>query len=170
MVDGEGLPDWDQIVERHSARVVGVAMRILGSVEDAEDVAQEVFVEAFRLHSGGPVQSWTGLLVRMATLRAIDRLRRVRPHAELQEGDGAWTVEPFEEAAAAELAEWLREAVGRLPDQQAAAFAMHWFEHFTRDEIAASLEISPAAVSTALNKARQRLHEQLAVYQRGETR
>lgn len=54
------LPDWDRIVERHAQRVFRVALRILGSVQDAEDVSQDVFVEAFKSFRHGPVQSWIG--------------------------------------------------------------------------------------------------------------
>jgi len=49
----EVLPDWDRIVERHAQRVFRVALRILRSVQDAEDVSQDVFTEAFRLHKAG---------------------------------------------------------------------------------------------------------------------
>jgi RNA polymerase sigma-70 factor (ECF subfamily) len=164
------LPDWNGIVERHAKRVLRVAQRILGSVQDAEDVSQDVFAEAFRLHRSGPVQSWTGLLVRLATLRSLDRLRRLRPAAELRDSDRVTTVEPFELAAADELAQWLRQAMARLPDQQAAVFAMVHFEQFSRDDVSAALGISPEAVSTALYKARQRLLEFLAVFNRGDER
>ncbi len=86
MVDDE-LPDWDRIVERHANRVFRVALRILGSVQDAEEISQDVFTEAFQMHERGPIQSWAGLLVRLATLRSIDRLRRNRPSVELRESD-----------------------------------------------------------------------------------
>lgn len=160
-------PDWDQVVAGHAQRVLRVAVRILGSVEDAEDVSQEVFAEAFRLHQRGPVQSWAGLLVRLATLRAIDRLRRRRSASELREGDWTSAVEPSDELAAAELAAWLRDAISRLPDQQAAVFAMIHFEHLSRGDVAAALGISTDSVSTALYKARQKLHEQLTIFERG---
>jgi RNA polymerase sigma-70 factor (ECF subfamily) len=147
-----------------------VALHILGSVQDAEDVSQDVFTEAIRLHGKGPVQSWAGLLVRLATLRSIDCLRRRRPSMELREWDSRSTVEPFDEVAAAELAEWLRKAIALLPDQQAAVLTMDHFEHLSRDQIAAALGISPEAVSTALHKARQRLMTRLAVLNRGESK
>lgn len=162
-------PDWNRIVERHSERVFRTALRILGSVQDAEDVSQDVFAEALQMHRRGPVQSWTGLLVRLATVRSIDRLRRSRPTVELRECDRMSTVEPFEEVAAAELADWLRTAVARLPDQQAAVFVLVYFERLSRDEVSASLGISPESVSTALYKARQQLLAQLAVFHRGDS-
>lgn len=167
MADGE-LPDWDRIVERHAKRVFRVAVRILGCVEDAEDVSQDVFTEAFRLHKVGPVQSWPGLLVRLATLRSIDRLRRNRPSEELRESDRMSIVEPFDQVAAAELAQWLRNSMAQLPDQQAAVFVMFHFEQLSRDQISATLGVSPEAVSTTLYKARQRLLTRLAVFNQGD--
>jgi RNA polymerase sigma-70 factor, ECF subfamily len=166
-MSGDELPDWDRIVERHGKRVFRVALRILGSVQDAEDVAQEAFVEAYRLHTSGPVQSWTGLLVRLATLRAIDRLRRRRPEDELRESSGATTAEPVDAAIASELAAWLRQAVGELPDQQATIFAMAHYEELSREEISVGLGISPEAVSTGLYKARQRLISQFSLFSKG---
>jgi RNA polymerase sigma-70 factor (ECF subfamily) len=78
-MDNKSWPDWDRIIERHAKNVFRVAFRILGSVQDAEDVSQEAFAEAFRMHKAGPIQSWTGLLVRLSTLRSLDRLRRNPP-------------------------------------------------------------------------------------------
>lgn len=161
-------PHWEQIVERHGKRVFRVALRILGCVEDAEDVAQEVFVEAYRLHRAGPVQTWAGLLVRLAVLRAMDQWRKRRAHGELRDNDRVSNVEPFAEVAARELADWLRMALTRLPDQQAAIFAMTHFEHMERDEVAQALGISAAGVSSALYKARQRLLMEMALLQQGE--
>jgi RNA polymerase sigma-70 factor, ECF subfamily len=158
-------PDWTRIVGAHADRVFRIALRILGSVHDAEDVAQDVFVDAFELYRAGPVQSWVGLLVRLATLRAIDRLRQRTTTERLADTHSSTAMGPFEESVATELARWLRAAVGRLPAQQATVFALACFEHLSREEIASSLGISPEAVSTALYKARQRLLCQLSVYQ-----
>ena len=123
MTTGE-RPDWNRIVEKHSGRVFRIALRILGSVQEAEDVAQDAFVEAYQLHRAGPIQSWTGLLVRLATLRAIDRLRRTRRSEQLDDTVQSTTTGPFEEAVATELAQSLRRAVAQLPDQQATIFTL----------------------------------------------
>ena len=167
MTDRNGV-DWGGIVDRHAKCVFRVAMRILGSVQDAEDVSQDVFMEAFQLHSKTTVRNWTGLLVRLATLRSIDRLRRKRASVELSETDRMSRVEPFDELAADELARWLRNAVIQLPDQQSAVFVMFHFEQMPREEIAAALDMTPEAVSTALYKARQRLMSELTLCNRGD--
>lgn len=166
----EEAPDWERIVDQHAQRVFRVALRILGSVPDAEDVSQDVFTEAFQLFQNKAVQSWTGLLVRLATVRSIDRLRRQRPSVELRESDRVSTVEPHDEAAATELRLWLRTAISQLPDQQATVFVMFHYEQLPRDQIAANLGISSEGVSVALYKARQSLLTQLAVFNQGESK
>ena len=169
MVD-KVLPDWVQIVEMHAHRVFQVAMRVLGSVHDAEDISQDVFIEAFRIYQEGQVNTWTGLLVRLATLRSIDHLRRTRHAAELHEADCISEDDPFQKAVATELSEWLRQRLAGLPEQQAAVFVMHYFEQLPREEIATALEISTGSVSTALYKSRQRLLAQLAAFNRGNVK
>jgi RNA polymerase sigma-70 factor (ECF subfamily) len=166
--DGDRPPDWDQIVEQHAKRVFQVAVRILGSVQDAEDVSQDVFLEAFRLRQVDRVRTWTGLLVRLATLRSLDLLRRRKSSSQLRPDDKISTQGPFEAAAANELAAQLRAAIADLPDQQAAVFVLFHFEHLSRAEIAASLGVSAEAVSTTLYKARQHLLAELAAVKQGQ--
>ncbi len=160
----ESSPNWTVIVERHAERVFHIAYRILGSVHDAEDVSQIVFAEALRVRASGPVQSWTGLFARLSTIRAIDCLRRRRNVQPITEVDRATAAGPHEHAVGTELAAWLRDAASKLPEQQAAIFALTYFEQLDRNEVAATLNISPESVSTALYKARQRLREQLNAF------
>ena len=156
--------DWSRLVERHAERVFRIALRILGSVHDAEDVSQIVFTEAVAIHLVEVVQSWTGLFVRLATLRSLDLLRRRRSTVALIETDHVSNIGPCDAAVGAELADWLRGAVNQLPEQQAAIFSLTYFEQLDRNEVAAVLGISPEAVSTALYKARQKLTRQIAVF------
>ncbi len=163
--DKDSLPDWDQIVERYAERVARIALRILGSLHDAEDVSQEVFKEAMLLHRRGPVRSWTGLMVRLATLRSLDRRRTRKPQIEIEDSDAVSNAGPEDRLVASELANWLRREVDRLPDRQAAVFTLIHFEQFDRNEAAATLEISPETVSTTLSQARRRLSESFRVFQ-----
>lgn len=148
--------DWPGIVDRHAERVFRIAYRILGSVHDAEDVSQLVFIDARRAQTAGPIQSWSGLFARLATTRAIDLLRR-RKSVEIEEYHYVSNLEPHHHAVGAELATWLRNAAAQLPEQQAAVFSLSHFEQLDRNEVAAILSISVESVSTALYKARQRL-------------
>ncbi|QDV24502.1 RNA polymerase sigma factor [Aureliella helgolandensis] len=161
-------PDWSAVIHQHAERVFRIAYRILGSVHDAEDVSQEVFTEAMSVHRSGMVRTWTGLMVRLATVRALDRLRRNqgRPGA-LPNGDFTPSPEPQpdQELIATELATWLRGEIESLPTQQAAIFSLAYFEQLSRNEIATALDVSPEAVSTTLYKARKRLSSRLAVIQ-----
>ena len=159
--EGNAILDWETIARKHGPRVFRVAYRILGSVQDAEDVSQEVFLEAFRVYEAGPVQSWIGLLVRLATLRSLDHRRRKRPNVELDERDCQHVDDPAARLVKAELAERLRHAVSSLADQQATVFVMAFYEQMSRDAIAETLDISPESVSTSLYKARQRLSQVL---------
>ncbi len=160
-MDEDSTPDWPKIVERHAERVFRIAYRILGSVHDSEDVSQIVFIEVKRLQRAGPIQSWSGLFARLATMRAIDLLRRRRRNIEIEETHFVSSIEPHHHVVAAELAEWLRKAVANLPEQQAAVFSLSHFEQLDRNEVAAILCISVESVSTTLYKARVKLQEQL---------
>ncbi|TWU57864.1 RNA polymerase sigma factor [Rubripirellula reticaptiva] len=161
------VPDWGRVIEKHADRVFRIAYRILGSVHDAEDVSQEVFTEAMAVHQSGPVRTWTGLMVRLATVRSIDRLRRDRGRPEpLPSVDVVSSAQqPDQQLIATELATWLRAAIRSLPDQQAAVFSLAYFEQLSRNEIATALDVSPETVSTTLYKARNKLSSQLAVVQ-----
>ncbi len=156
-------------MQRHAERVYRIAFRILGSVHDAEDVSQIVFTEAVKLYNSGPIQTWTGLFVRLATVRAIDVLRQKRSTVQLDESDRISHIGPPEEAVGAELAVWLRTATSNLPEQQAAVFSLTYFEQLDRNEVAAILGMSVETVSTALSKARQRLMSQITVVKEGRT-
>lgn len=164
----ENMPDWASIVDRHAERVARIAFRILGSSHDAEDVAQEVFAEALSVHRSGWVRTWTGLFVRLATLRSIDRLRRKQKSVEVTLPEfnyPAISCPPDQNLIASELAQWLRNEIRKLPEQQAAIFSMAYFEELSRNDIASALDLTPEAVSTNLYKARKTLSARMAVNQ-----
>lgn len=152
------MTDWERIVREHGPMVFTTAWRILGHAPDAEDVVQDVFLEAHRLRQAQPVRCWAGLLRRLATYRAVDCLRRRRPTVPL-DGLRLPSADRGPEAAAIgrELAERLRLSLARLPDQEAAVFCLRYFEDLSYQHIAEALHTTPNAVAQALHKARARL-------------
>lgn len=154
--------DWPEIVNSHTALVVGSVRRIAGNNHDAEDVVQDVFLEAYRASQKAEIRNWPGFLRRLATRRAIDRLRRRRtrpfdePTTEATEAVDT-SPQPHQNAAADELARRLRGAIALLPRTQAEVFSMRCFEVMTYQQIADTLGISSNAVGLALHKARTRL-------------
>lgn len=165
------MTDWDRIVREYGPTVFGAAWRILGHAADTEDVVQDVFLEAYRLRADGSVRHWGGLLRRLAACRALDRLRqrRRKPHGL----DGLNLVSnghsPEEAAVGKELAQRLRQAVGRLPGREAEVFCLRYFEDLSYQQIGETLGITHGAVAVALHKARAKLERLLGVDTGGST-
>lgn len=157
------VTDWDALVREHGPAVLRIACRILGVVADAEDVTQDVFCEAWQIHTSREVANWPGLLRRLAVVRALDKLRRRRPNMPLTENHLAYDRDgPPDTAMARELANHLRQCIRQLPDQQAAVFSLFYFEPLSREEIADVVGTTVGAVSTALSKARRALKSMLS--------
>jgi RNA polymerase sigma-70 factor (ECF subfamily) len=153
---------WERIVQDHGPMVFGTAWRILGHAGDAEDVVQDVFLEVHRLWMERPVRHWGGLLRRLTSCRAVDRLRARKNNVCL---NGlslmSLTTGPEESAIANELAERLREAIAHLPQREGAVFCMRYFDDLPYEDIAESMGITRGAVATALHKARAKLEAAL---------
>ncbi len=127
------------LYDRYSSLVYAVALRVLGDTGAAEDVLQEVFMQLWRnpaaFDSGrGSLGAWLGVITRN---RAIDRLRKRRPEADI--ADVVVAVEP-DMADAAERSramEKVRGVLGGMPEAQRRALELAYFEELTHTEIAA---------------------------------
>jgi RNA polymerase sigma-70 factor (ECF subfamily) len=152
------VTDWDRIVREQGPGVFATAWRILGHAADTEDVVQEVFLQAHRMQQERPVRCWGGLLRRLATCRALDRLRQRKRTLPL---NGLLLVSPTggpeEEAVGHELAERLRAVLGQLPPREGAVFCLRYFDDLSYEQIADTLGMSSGAVGVALHKARVKL-------------
>src|SRR5205814_4451550 len=98
-------------------RVVGIANRVLADPHEAEDVAQEVFVDFHRLHSSTAeyAPAWLHRAAAHASLNRLRgaRRRQKREYAQALE-EGEKTLDPQQQAELAEDRRRLREALGRL--------------------------------------------------------
>lgn len=152
------MTDWDRLVREHGPTVYGAAWRVLGQAADAEDVVQEVFIEADRIRQTRRVRHWGALLRRLATCRSIDRLRQRKTTQPLDGLLLADPAEPPEEVAIEhELADRLRGAIAQLPEREASVFCLRYFQDLSNRDIADTLQVRPGAVAVALHKARAKL-------------
>ncbi|MHC4406084.1 MAG: RNA polymerase sigma factor [Planctomycetota bacterium] len=164
------MTDWSHVVTRHGPIVWQTAWRLLGHEADAADCFQNVFVSALEVSRREPVRNWPGLLKRLATARALERLRgRHRESSRLERlpdrpGADAKAAAPEEAAQTAELAENLRRAVAELDPRQGQVFCLACLEGLSYRQIAEQLELSLSHVGVLLNRARASLRERLEAF------
>lgn len=158
--------DWEGILARDGPAAWLTAWRVLGNRADADDVLQETFVAAFEYARNHPVPYWRGLLQRLATARAVDRLRqkiRRRGREEPLPFDHPPDkgMMPPEQAQDAELSAMLRSALTEIDPKQAEVFCLFHLEGWSYTEIAERLAVSTDVVGVRLSRARGRLRELL---------
>ena len=135
----------DVLYERHSRAAMGLAVRMLGNRETAEEVVQEAFLALWR-HAAtyepdrGSVRTW---LLGIVHHRAIDRLRGRPPATPLPEELGADPSAPDVWTLAAQQLDrqQIQRALAKLPAEQREAIELAYFGGFTQVQIAATLQI-----------------------------
>lgn len=151
----------DALVDRYYRSVYTVALRILGNVQDAEDVTQTVCGNAFAaLDSYDPRYRFFSWIYRMAVNESLNAVKRRRHVVSL---DGS-----LDFPASDEVSEWAAEAeerVGRAllelkPDDRAVVVLRH-FVAFSYEEISDVLGIPVRTVKSRLFTARERLRQAL---------
>ncbi|HET6533969.1 MAG TPA: sigma-70 family RNA polymerase sigma factor [Actinoplanes sp.] len=153
--------DLEQVFRTAYPRVVGVAARVLGSRDEAEDVAQEVFLTFGR--SSVPAGEATGWLSVAAAHTALNHLRTGRRRASREEAAGdADAVSPDVADAVVTLDERrrVRAALARLPRRQAVALVLR-HSGLSYAEVAAALDLSPGSVGTIVRRAEHSLRKEL---------
>ena len=149
------------VIEQQGPALYRIAWRILRQAEEVDDVLQDVALQAIKIsQSETEVKNWLALLKRITVCRSLDRLRlrKRRPTDVFQESDFSQTATSVVDSVIGrELETRLCEAIAILPDRQAEVFSLRYFDDCSNTEIASSLDISTAAVATALKKARERL-------------
>ena len=161
-------PDWPAIVKDHGPLVWRTAFRLLNDHADAADCFQRAFLAA--VETPGPVRNWPGLLKRLATARALDRLRqryraaaRSGPLPDLLPVDPR-AADPPDAAAAGELADRLRECLGTIDPTQAEVFCLVCLDDFSYRDAADQIGITANHAGVLLTRARAALRERLRAF------
>jgi RNA polymerase sigma-70 factor (ECF subfamily) len=155
------------LYDRHAKLVHGLALAILGSREEAEDLTQEVFVTICGPHlydrSRGSV---SGFLVTMTRSRALDRLRRRHRSARLlkswHEAEPAPAVRtPLEDVSMRRASERARAVLAELPEVQRKVLELAYYRGLSQTEIAAELDTPLGTVKGRLRRALLALSDSL---------
>ncbi|MDA0660530.1 MAG: sigma-70 family RNA polymerase sigma factor [Planctomycetota bacterium] len=176
---GGDFTAYQELVTRFQVRVFGVAFRIVGQRQDAEDVTQQTFlsliehIDSFRGESS--VATW---LLRIATNHALKLLRKRRglptvslsgptddddnysslPHPDFI---ARWSATPETLAQRAEVREQIGSALNTLDDKYRVVFVLRDIEGMSVRETAEALDLTEGTVKVRLLRARLMLREQL---------
>jgi RNA polymerase sigma-70 factor (ECF subfamily) len=174
---------FEVLIRNEGGRLLSVARRILGNEEDAREAVQDAFVSAFRARQQFQGQSRLSTwLHRIAVNAAIQKLRTRKRKAEdslddllprfLPNGDHverfvAWTEPPDEAVSRRETAEFVRQAIDRLPESYRTVLLLRDIEGLSTEESASLLETTANAVKIRLHRARMALRTLLAPHFQG---
>ena len=161
-VGGAVRADLEEVFRRDYRLVVGVAARVLGVQDQAEDVAQEVFLSFGR--TSIPVAEARGWLSVAAAHTALNLLRSRRRRAFREERTAAAgevvVADAAEAAVISDERRRVRVALGRLPRKQAVALVLR-HSGLSYAEVASALDLSPTSVGTTVRRAESALREEL---------
>ena len=169
------LAAFEELVLRHQSQIYRVAYRLAGNHDDAEDLAQDAIIEAFRAFDryqpGTYFDRW---LFRIMSRTYIDTVRRRnrRPTVSLDapmgpDGDPLVTVigdskeDPQQMTEAVDLDGMVQSALDRLPEEFRTAVVLADIEGLPYDEVANVLRCPVGTVRSRLHRARQMLREAL---------
>ncbi len=152
------------LVERYKDAVQNLAYRMLNNVTEAEDVTQETFVRSYtQLCTYKPAHKFSTWLLSIASHLSIDQLRRRRFLALPLEDVPflEWIVDagtgPEQSALQGEQQDEIQSYLQKLPSKYRAVIVLRYWHDFSYEEIANTLNLTPALVKARLHRARELL-------------
>ncbi|MGO9606699.1 MAG: RNA polymerase sigma factor [Candidatus Binataceae bacterium] len=164
-IENKIAADHERIYRAHLTRILNLCRLLLRDTDEAEDVAQEVFLRAFeRLTSQEPPAVWEAWLVRVAVNACRDRQRSGWWKSRTRRGDldelAPWLSSSSEESARAR--EWqarVWQQLRTLKSKQRNVFVLRSIEGWSTNEVAETLGLSAAGVKTHLFRAVRHLRK-----------
>jgi RNA polymerase sigma-70 factor (ECF subfamily) len=157
------------LVDRYSARIINLGYAMIGDRHDAEDIAQEAFVRAYkalgRFEKRSKFSSW---LYQIALNLCKDYLKSRARHAkatddeQLQNLDGKPGDQAPRVILQGELSEKMREAINKLPYLYKEAFVLRHLQGLEYDDISKITAVPADTVRVRAYRAREMLRESLS--------
>ncbi len=158
-----------ELYDRYASRALGIALRVTGDREEAEDVVHDAFVVVWRKISRfdaerGSLRAWLMTVVRN---RAIDRIRARRNGVDLDDADERALLRtgpnPTWEATLRRTASMeVRAAMAELPAEQRHAVELAYFEGYTYRQVAELTGVPPGTANGRMRLALGKLRAALA--------
>ena len=178
--DADDTGAFSELVERFQHRLVAVMHHLVGSADEAEDLAQEVFLRVYRIRKKyrpkAKFSTWLFTIANNLALNALrDRQRRPVLPLEVREsssmgipaGGGQTATRdqpPTQNLQQQELADVIRGALDGLNERQRVAIVLNKFEDMNYADIADVMGLTTKAVKSLLSRARCKLREALQGY------
>lgn len=165
-----------ELVETYRSMVVNTCFGLLHNTEDAEDVAQDVFIEVFRsvasFRADSKISTW---LYRIAVNRSLNFIRDNKKRKWFQSFDDLMeskkealnqlnyqsSDDPESEMENSQRALLLHEAIDSLPENQRVAFTLNKYEDLAYKEISEVMNLSVSSVESLIHRAKKNLQKKL---------
>ena len=164
-----------QLVELYQDKVYNTVLGFLHSPEDAEDVAQEVFIEVFnaigKFRGEAKLSTWIYRIAVNKSLEYIRKQKRQKRFAfftnifDLSESKKLQVTDfehPGVKLEHKENAKVLLAAIGRLPENQKIAFTLHKVEGLSYQEVCKVMQLSLSSVESLMFRAKKNLEKMLS--------
>ena len=165
---------FDLLVLRYQGRIISVIARYLGDPHEAQDIAQDTFVRAYRsLHQfqgGSSFYSWLYRIAINTSKNYITAMRRRPPRQDFLLDDSETFVThdnlndfatPDRLMACDKLHASIRDAVDRLPEDSRSALMLHDMEGLSYEQIAQTLDIPLGTVRSRISRARRAIEQRI---------
>ncbi|MDR0814809.1 MAG: RNA polymerase sigma factor [Bacteroidales bacterium] len=156
------------LVERYRSMVFSIIVRIVPRQQDAEDIAQDVFVKAFssltRFRGEARFSTW---LCRIAYTTAVSHSRRQRPDRAGSEIDEQYAEPDDADGLIDERLQILRRLLNQMPPEDATLVSLHYRYGKQIEEVAAITGLSAANVKVRLHRIRKKLYQEINEIENG---
>ena len=158
---------FEQLVAAYRNQVFRLALRMCGNEADADEVAQEAFLSAWKgLPNFRGESRFSTWLYQLTTHAAIDLMRREKRQAAAEDIDGITAADdglsPQQQVERAETRREVRSALMQLPEEYRQVLVLRFMQELSYEEIGQTLKLPAGTVKSRLNRAKAQLKEILS--------